>query len=73
MKRGSEREREKKKLSTFYGNKFQTFGFNFKPKIQIRAKLWDRIKGLKLRSIDTYCGGAAVHEAPQITAVNKQQ
>ena len=28
---------------------------------------WDRIKGLKLRQIDAYCGGAAVHEVPQHT------
>ena len=25
----------------------------------------DRIKGLKLRRVDAYCGGVAVHEAPQ--------
>ena len=29
------------------------------------GKIGDSIKGLKLRPIDAYCGGAAVHEAPQ--------
>ena len=29
-----------------------------------RKKKWDRIKGLKLRRIDAYCGGAPVHKAP---------
>ena len=29
------------------------------------AKFRDCIKGLKLRRIKAYCGGAAVHKAPQ--------
>ena len=45
--------------------KLEHSDLNLKQIQEQRDKSWDRIKGLKLRCINVYCGGAAVHEVPQ--------
>ena len=42
---------------------------SFEPRTFVRLFQWDRIKGLKLRHMEAYCGGAAVHEGEKESLV----